>query len=416
MWQRVIEPLSESFQVVVVDLPGFGESDCPTNNFSTEEYASFLCRLLDHLNIQTLSIAGISYGGQIAATFASHYPERVEKLVLIASSGLAWGRIFFQNNLMWDIVAAVIKNTLLQSITLTCLLGRLSFYHIASRPYDLCSNYFRQLSSSGKREVLLHTIRNIYTGQNKFSSLLLSLQVSTLIIWGKQDRTLPVKFAYKIQRKITHSSLCLLSECAHSCRNLSCYYYIYWNPITKGNYMKGITLHTNDSMPEFNNLPGTDGKTYSSSDFKNKKLLVIVFSCNHCPYVQAYEDRIMAIQKDYSERGMTLIAINSNDTKNYPDDGFTHMVDRAQKKGFNFLYLRDDNQSVAESFGATHTPQFFLFDENRRLRYNGKMDDNWKEPQAVKETYLRDALDALLAGKDITIPETFSIGCTIKWR
>ncbi len=92
------------------------------------------------------------------------------------------------------------------------------------------------------------------------------------------------------------------------------------------------------------------------------------------------------------------------------------MVSRAKEKGFNFTYLRDEDQIVADAFGATHTPQFFVFDEKRKLRYSGKMDDNWNNPKAVKENYLRDAIDALLSGKDVKILETYSIGCTIKWR
>ena len=180
--------------------------------------------------------------------------------------------------------------------------------------------------------------------------------------------------------------------------------------------MPGTHLTINSPMPEFQNLPGVDNKSYSSSDFKDKKNLVIVFSCNHCPYVQAYEERIIAFQKEYSGKGVQLAAINSNDIKNYPDDSFAHMVERAKKKEFNFPYLRDEQQAAAEAFGATHTPQFFLFDEERKLRYSGKMDDNWKEPQAVQEQYLRDAVNALLSGKEIQTPETFSIGCTIKWR
>jgi peroxiredoxin len=180
--------------------------------------------------------------------------------------------------------------------------------------------------------------------------------------------------------------------------------------------MSGKTLRTHDQMPEFQRLPGVDGKEYSSSDFKDKKILIVVFSCNHCPYVQAYEDRMIAVQLDYTAKGVQLIAINSNDITNYPDDSFSQMIERANKKGFNFPYVRDENQSTAEAYGATHTPQFFVFDEQRKLCYSGKMDDNWKEPENVKETYLRDVVEALLKGKEIQVPETFSIGCTIKWR
>lgn len=185
--------------------------------------------------------------------------------------------------------------------------------------------------------------------------------------------------------------------------------------------MASKTLHVNDPLPRFQNLPGTDGKRYSDNNFADKNILVVVFSCNHCPYVQAYEDRMIAVQRDYNARGVQLVAINSNETKNYPEDNFDEMVRRAKKKGFNFPYLRDEDQSVAEAFGATHTPQFFVFsaeggDKSRKLRYSGKMDDNYQNPQAVKENYLRDALDALLNEKEVNVPETHSIGCTIKWR
>ncbi len=180
--------------------------------------------------------------------------------------------------------------------------------------------------------------------------------------------------------------------------------------------MTAQQLRLDSPMPEFDNLPGVDGKTHASSEYARFPVLTIVFSCNHCPYVQAYEDRMIAIQRDYGSKGAQLVAINSNDLTNYPDDSFERMKERAAQKKFNFPYLRDDDQSVAERYGATHTPQFFVFDAGRRLRYVGKMDDNWKEPQAVKEQYLRDALDALLAGRKVAVPETYSIGCTIKWR
>ena len=178
--------------------------------------------------------------------------------------------------------------------------------------------------------------------------------------------------------------------------------------------MSNQSLHIGNTLPSFHNLRGTDGKRYSSDDFKHR-LLVVAFSCNHCPYVQAYEDRMIALQLDYSSRDVQLVAINSNNERNYPDDSFENMVERATKRGFTFSYLRDEDQSVAVSFGATHTPQFFVFDKQRTLRYMGKMDDNWKEPQSVTEHYLRDALDALLTSREVKVPETFSIGCTIKW-
>ncbi len=175
------------------------------------------------------------------------------------------------------------------------------------------------------------------------------------------------------------------------------------------------TLKIGSALPDFN-LEGTDRKFYTPESFKDKKALVVIFSCNHCPYVQAYEERIKNIQNDYRLKGVQIVAVNSNDDLQYEEDSFENMKKRALEKSFNFLYLRDKDQSVARAFDATHTPEIFLFDEKRRLVYHGKIDDNWKEPEKVKTKYLRSALDELLAGKEISIPETFSIGCTIKWK
>lgn len=175
-------------------------------------------------------------------------------------------------------------------------------------------------------------------------------------------------------------------------------------------------LKIGSQLPGFGNLPATDGKKYSSDQFTDNKGLVIVFACNHCPYVQAYEDRMIDFQRKYGPKGIQLISINSNETKNYPEDNFDEMVKRARQRGFNFPYLRDDDQSVAQAFGATHTPEFFVFDIKGHLRYHGKMDDNHKDPSGVTAPYLQDAADAILAGEEIKVPETYSIGCTIKWK
>ena len=174
-------------------------------------------------------------------------------------------------------------------------------------------------------------------------------------------------------------------------------------------------LKIGSTAPGFENLPGVDGKKYSLKNFEDKKGIVVVFSCNHCPTVQAYEDRMIAFQNEYGPKGFQLIAINSNETENYPEDNEEEMVKRARRLGFNFSYLRDDDQSVARAFGATHTPEFFLFDGQRKLRYHGKMDDN-KEHSAARINYVREAADAILAGEDVKEAETYSIGCTIKWK
>ena len=175
------------------------------------------------------------------------------------------------------------------------------------------------------------------------------------------------------------------------------------------------TLKVGSILPTFN-LKGVDGKTYNTDFIKDKKALVVIFSCNHCPYVQAYEDRIIAIQNDYAGKGVAVMAINSNDDSQYEDDSFQNMINRSKEKGFNFPYLRDEDQEVAKKFDASHTPEIFVFDKESKLCYHGKIDDNWKESERVKSKYLQNALDELLAGKEISVPETFSIGCTIKWK
>lgn len=183
--------------------------------------------------------------------------------------------------------------------------------------------------------------------------------------------------------------------------------------------MNNIQLKLGQSLPYFK-LKNVDGKFYSNEDFYNDEYkvrgLIVIFSCNHCPYVKAYEDRIISIQKDYLEKGIRIIAINSNDDQKYPEDSFDEMIKRYTEKQFNFLYLRDDSQNVAKSFGATHTPEVFLFNDEQKLIYHGKIDDNWENPNQVNVHYLRQAIDEYLSGKQIQFPETYSIGCTIKWK
>ena len=178
--------------------------------------------------------------------------------------------------------------------------------------------------------------------------------------------------------------------------------------------MSHPALQIGDCAPSFS-LPGVDGKTYTLSTFADASALVVVFSCNHCPYVQAYEDRLILLQRDYADRGVRLVAINANDDSSYAEDSFPNMVSRAQAKGFNLPYLRDGSQQVAAAYGATHTPHLFLFDRDRRLAYTGKIDDNWQRPDAVTQPYLRQAIDALLTGTTPAEPVTYAIGCTIKW-
>ena len=173
-------------------------------------------------------------------------------------------------------------------------------------------------------------------------------------------------------------------------------------------------LKIGSKLPEFN-LPAVDGKNYSPASFNSNKILVVMFTCNHCPYVQAYEDRLIKLQSDFKDKGVIFVAINSNDEKNYPEDSFENMIKRAKEKGYNFPYLRDKTQEIARNFGAIRTPEIFTFDKERTLRYHGEIDDNWKEPNKVIKHTLKEALEALLSGKPVSEPETHAIGCTVKW-
>jgi peroxiredoxin len=175
------------------------------------------------------------------------------------------------------------------------------------------------------------------------------------------------------------------------------------------------TLKIGSVAPDFT-LPGTNGRNYSLDYFSPGKGFIIIFSCNHCPYVRAYKNRIRQIQSDYSDKGIRLFAINSNDSDQYEDDSFENMKVRAAEMNFNFPYLRDEDQVVARSYGASHTPEIFLFNSQKKLVFHGKIDDNWRDETKVVSTYLRDAIEELIDGKEISVPETFTIGCTIKWK
>jgi peroxiredoxin len=178
-------------------------------------------------------------------------------------------------------------------------------------------------------------------------------------------------------------------------------------------YSKGMPVGTN--APGFS-LPGVDGQTYSLDSFRDARLLVVIFTCNHCPYAKALEPRFIELQRDYAERGVRLVAINPNDAGAYPDDDFAHMKARARDNAWNFPYLHDESQSVARAYDAACTPDIFVFDGDRALRYNGRLDDNWQDPGKVKQRELRRALDALLAGEPIDFPVSPALGCSIKWK
>jgi peroxiredoxin len=175
------------------------------------------------------------------------------------------------------------------------------------------------------------------------------------------------------------------------------------------------TLPIGSPAPAFA-LPGTDEKTYSLDSFKGSKAVVLSFTCNHCPYAQAYEDRFMALVNEFRPKGVAFAAINPNNADTHPEDSFEKMKERARTRRFNFPYLRDESQAVARAYGAVCTPHLFVVDNQGRVVYEGRLDDNWQNPAAVKSRDLRSAIEAVLAGRPVPAPNTNPMGCSIKWK
>ena len=167
-------------------------------------------------------------------------------------------------------------------------------------------------------------------------------------------------------------------------------------------------MRPGDPAPAFW-LPGVDGAEHSLDSY-DADLLVLIQSCNHCPYVQAWEGRMSAIADDYRSRGVALVAVSSNDARGYPEDSFGEMKARAERQGFTFDYLYDEPQELAQALDAERTPEVYVFD-----RDHGAIDDN-RDDRAVTEHWLRDALDALLSGGEPSPAETDAVGCSVKYR
>lgn len=184
------------------------------------------------------------------------------------------------------------------------------------------------------------------------------------------------------------------------------------------------TLAIGTKAPDFA-LPGVDGKVHKLADYDAAKVLVVVFTCNHCPTAQAYEDRIIKLAADYKDKGVALVAISPNDAKavrldelGYTDlgDSLEDMKIRAKDKGFKFPYLYDgDKQEVSKAYGPVATPHVFVFDAERKLRYVGRVDDNERDPKAVKSHDARNAIEAVLAGRPVPVETTRVFGCSVKW-
>jgi peroxiredoxin len=173
-----------------------------------------------------------------------------------------------------------------------------------------------------------------------------------------------------------------------------------------------MTIALATEAPPFD-LPGVDGRQHALNDYADKPALAVVWSCNHCPYVQAWEGRMTALQREFGDRGFELVAISSNDADAYPEDSFEAMRARSEQQGFNFDYLYDEDQSVLNAYGAERTPEVFLFDSDRRLVYHGAIDDS-REEDEVTQRYLRDAIEAILADEDPPVTDTPPVGCTVK--
>ena len=173
-----------------------------------------------------------------------------------------------------------------------------------------------------------------------------------------------------------------------------------------------------DKATDFS-LKNVDGKTISLSDFKEAKGFIVIFTCNHCPYSVKYEDRILALDAMYKDKGYPVIAINSNDPVKQPEDSFERMQERAREKGFTFPYLLDETQEYAETYGAARTPHVFILQKEGKdllVKYIGAIDNNVKDAGIADEKYVEDAVNALLAGQEPEITHTRAVGCSIKWK
>ena len=173
-------------------------------------------------------------------------------------------------------------------------------------------------------------------------------------------------------------------------------------------------LEIGQKGPDFT-LAGTDGKVYDLASFKGAKAVVVVFTCNHCPVAQAYEDRLIEFAKSYKEKAVAVVAISPNDPEIVPQDSFENMLKRAKEKKYPHPYLYDADQTVAKAYGATCTPHVFVLDQERKLAYTGAVDDS-DNARRVKEHWLKDALDALLEGRTAERSVTKERGCSIKWK
>jgi peroxiredoxin len=168
-------------------------------------------------------------------------------------------------------------------------------------------------------------------------------------------------------------------------------------------------------MPVFE-LMDVTGQTWHCDAWAEAQVLVVMFICAHCPYVQAVEPRYVALARDFADQAVQFVGICSNDATDYPDDAPQALRQRAEEYGYSFPYLVDDTQDVARAFGAVCTPEFRVYGPDRKLCYHGRLDDNWREPASATQHDLRNAIRAALAGNPPLTPQYPSMGCSIKWK
>ena len=176
-----------------------------------------------------------------------------------------------------------------------------------------------------------------------------------------------------------------------------------------------FTLQLGAQAPDFK-LPATDGKTYQLSDFDGTEVLVIFFTCNHCPYVIGSDEATRRTVEKFAPEGVKFVGINSNSKNTYAEDDFEHMVARMNEHKFPWLYLYDESQAVAKAYGALRTPHFYVFDKDRKLIYTGRGVDNPRDESKITINDLERALEEHLAGKPLSVPLTNPIGCNVKWN
>ena len=175
-----------------------------------------------------------------------------------------------------------------------------------------------------------------------------------------------------------------------------------------------FTLQIGEAAPDFE-LPATDGKTYVLSDFDDADVLVVFFTCNHCPYVTGSDEVTRATAEKFASEGVRFVGINSNSVNTYPEDSFDHMVERMGEHQFPWIYLYDESQQVAVAYGALRTPHFYVFDRARKLVYTGRGVDSPRDTSRMTVNDLDRALEDHLAGKTVSVPLTNPIGCNVKW-